>query len=81
MHEEVHGLGGEFARGDVVFAGVLLDEVTDEVRDVIRTLAERRQLDPSDVQAVVEVLAKESVVERGLDGTTRGGDDARVHAH
>jgi hypothetical protein len=46
--------------------------------DVLRALAQRRQLDRDDVQAIEQVLAEPSLLHQLLQRHVRRGDDARV---
>ncbi len=58
MLESADGVGGE--PGDVLghLAGKPPEEALGQDRDVLASIAQRRQLDPNDVQAVVQVLAE-----------------------
>ncbi len=55
-------------------AGELVDEEAHEQRDVLGALAQRRQRDREDVEAVVEVLA-ERLLADGLEQVAIGGGD------
>ena len=57
---------------------ILGDEVLDEQRDVLAPLAQRRQRDRDDVDAVEEILAERSRLDRLGEIAVRGGDDAHV---
>src|SRR6185369_11104470 len=56
----------------------LLQEVIDEQRDVLATLAERRQHDLDDAQPIVEVLAEASGSHRRLEVVVRRRDQPDV---
>ena len=53
-------------------------ELLGQQLDVVAPLAQRRQLDREDVQAVVQVLAQLARRDRLLDAAAGGGDDAHV---
>ena len=54
-------------------------EVIGQRRDVLAALAQRRQPDRHDVEAVEQVLAELPVVGQLLQAALRSGDDAHVH--
>ena len=54
-------------------------EMLGQERDVLAALAQRRQRDRDDVQAVVQVLAELPFGHELLQVPLRGGDDAHVH--
>ena len=56
----------------------LADEVVGQQEDVVLPLAERRQEDREDVDAVVEVLAEKSRLDERLQVAVGGGDDPHV---
>ena len=62
----------------VVLARVLLAEVLGEDGDLLGPVAERRDEDIDDVEAVVEVLAEASLGDGALEVPVGGGDDADV---
>ena len=64
--------------GTPMFVEVLGDEVVDEQRDVFAPLAQRRQRDRDDVDAVEEVLAERAVADRLGEVAVGRGDDAHV---
>ena len=51
----------------------------DQVGDVFLVLAQRRDVDGHDVQAVVEILAEGALFEGGAQIAIGGGDEAHVH--
>ena len=53
--------------------------VVDERRDLLAPLAQRRQAQADDVEAVEEVLAEASVGDERFEIGVGGGDDADVH--
>src|SRR5690606_35621472 len=57
-----------------------LDEVRDEGGQVLEPLAQRRQVDRDDVEAVVEVLAELAVADQLFEVAVGGGDQAHVDA-
>ena len=61
-----------FSRGEAA------EEVVREHEDVAAALAQRRQLDVDDVEAVVEVLAEAALLHLGGEVAVRRGDDAHV---
>ena len=58
MSEGVHGVGGNVLDVFVELAAESLHEVADEEGEIFGTLAECRNLDGENVQAIVEVAAK-----------------------
>ena len=50
----------------------------DEQRDVLLALAQRRQVDVDDVEAVVQVLAEPAALDLVVEVAVRRGDDADV---
>ena len=58
----------------------LAQEVAHEVADVLQALAQRRQAQRHDVEAVVEVLAEQALLDLRLELAVGGGDDAHVGA-
>ena len=59
--------------------GELLEEVVRERQDLVAPLAERRDHDRHDVQAVEEVRPEAAGLHGPLEIRVRGGDDPRVH--
>ena len=59
-------------------AVVQADEVLDQRRDVLAALAQRRDLDAEDVEAVVEVVAEAAGLDLAAQVAVGGGDDAHV---
>ena len=51
----------------------------DERRDLLAPLAQRRQPQPDDVEAVEEVFAEAPLGHEGFEVGVGGGDDADVH--
>ena len=76
----MHGIGGQ-AHGAVAVAAHGLDEVLDQERQILETLAQRRHLDRKHVEAVEQVLAERALEDRVLEVAMRGRDDAHVAAH
>jgi len=76
----VHGVGRNVLDVFVELAAELLHEVADEERDVLGALAERRDLNGEDVQAVIEVAAEGALGDALRKIHVGGGDDSDVHA-
>src|SRR6185503_14016628 len=76
--EQLDGLG----RIDLAFLAALRrdlpQEVLDEQRNVLAALAQRRQMNVDDVEAVVEVLAERALDHQILEILMRGRDHARI---
>src|SRR5262249_8473811 len=62
----------------VQIAAEALDEMPCEHRDVVRTVAKRRDRDREHRQTEIEILAVMPGRDRRLQGPVRGGDDAHV---
>ena len=77
-HEHVDGGGGDAADVLAVGGRVLLHEVIGQERHVRPALAQRRQVDVEDVQPVIEVLAEDAGLHRGLQVLVGGRDQADV---
>ena len=58
VHQQAQCFGGELAGREAVFFGVELEEVRGEQRDVLLAVAQRRQFEADDVEAVEEVFAE-----------------------
>src|SRR3989442_12876495 len=56
LKETVHDRCGDREPLPAVELGVFLDEVLDEARDLLDPFAERRHVDPNNVEAVVKVF-------------------------
>src|SRR5439155_15140421 len=56
------------------------EEVLGEREDVLRAVAQRRELDREDVEAVVEVAAEESLTDQLLEVAVGAGDHLHVDA-
>ena len=63
LHQQVERRSGQLETGFAVLLAVLREEVLREQRDVVLPLAQRRQVDADDVQAVEEVLAEAPVLD------------------
>ena len=76
--ELLHGGGRDAAD----FAGILLgkarEEKIDEGGDVFPVVAQRRDVDGDDVEAIVEVLAEGAFLEGGAEIAIRRGDEADI---
>ena len=76
---------GERPRLDVGHVAVVLlivqvEKMSDQFRDVLAALAQRRQVDRHDVEPVVQVLAEPAGGGFGQQVAVAGGDDAGVDA-
>ena len=78
VHQHADGFLRQRLAGQVVVPAGLLDEVPGQQRDVLAPLAQRRQRDRDDVQAVVEVLAELAFLDHLAQVGVGGRDDARV---
>src|SRR4029079_2198568 len=80
-YEHVHRFGID--PGDVLLQAVveLREKVFDEMRNVASALAECRQLDRNDVEAIEEVLSKRALRLQLLEVTIGRGDEANVDAN
>ena len=58
--------------------GIFLEEVIDQQRDVFAALAQRRNADRDDVQAIVEIFAKQVFGNGFVEIAVGGGNDAHV---
>jgi hypothetical protein len=58
VREGVHGVGGNVLDGFVEAAADFLDEVADEEGNILAALAQRRDVDGENVEAVVEFAAE-----------------------
>ena len=67
--------------GDAVGQGVLLGEVLGQGQDIARPLAQRRQLQVHDVEAVEQVLAERALLHRHREVAVGGGDDPDIDLH
>ena len=76
--EHGQGLRGDAAHLLAELLAELLEEVGDEQRDVLAALAQRRQVDRDDVEAVEEVLAHRPLRHRRLEVAVGGGDEPHV---
>ena len=77
--------GGQGPRVDVGHVAVVLfivdvEEMSDQFRDVLAAIAQRRQVDRHDVEPVVQVLAEAAGGGFGQEVAVAGGDDAGVDA-
>src|ERR1043166_3365582 len=77
-HARAHGVGRQRLRLAGEPPPGPLQEVIDEQRNVFATVAERRDAELDDAQAIVEVLAKTSGFGRGLEVLVGGGDEPDV---
>ncbi len=80
MSEGVHGVGGNVLDVFVELAAESLHEVADEEGEIFGTLAECRNLDGENVQAIVEVAAKGALGDALGKIGVGGGDDTDVNS-
>ncbi len=59
----------------------VIDEKVREERDVLGTIAERREMNGEDVQSVVKILAESFFLNRFQEVAVGGGDDADIDPH
>ncbi len=57
------------------------DVVLEQLRNIFRARAQRRQLDANDVEAVIEVFAEHAARDAILQVLVSGGDHAHIHAN
>src|SRR5439155_4824654 len=76
--ERLEGLAGDHLDVPIHRAGETLHEETDQRGDVVGSLAQRRDLDREDVQAVVEVVAEALLLDQPGQVAVRRGDQADV---
>ena len=79
LGQPLHRVGGNAVELAVVLRRVVADETANEHGDVFGTLAQRREIDAQDVEAIKEIGAEASVVHQLADRLVRRGDDAHVH--
>jgi hypothetical protein len=80
VREGVHGVGGNVLDGFVEAAADFLDQVANEEGNVLATLAQRRDVDGENVEAIVEIAAEGALGDEPRKIAIGGGDDANVHA-
>ena len=78
VHQQAERFGGELAGLEAVFFGVELEEMRGEQRDILLAVAQRRQVERDDVEAVEEVFAEAALFDGLLQVDVGGGDDADV---
>ena len=76
--EQRHGVGCDHADALAVLRVEADQEVTHEVGNVFRALAQRRHRDRENVQTVEQILAEAPVLHRGDQVAVGGGDDAYI---
>ena len=76
--ERAQGVGRETEHVLAHLAREALDEALDQERDVVAPLAQRRQLEADDVEAVVQVLAELAARDVGFDVAVGRGDHPHV---
>src|SRR5437762_9418570 len=79
--ETAESLGVDSLQRAVVLEDEAVEEALGEHGNVLRPLAEGRQLHGHRVDAEVEILAERAVTHRGLGLTVRGRDQPEVHGH
>src|ERR1017187_1690002 len=78
--ERVHGGGGDGGDFAVHAAGILLHEVAHQQRDVFAALAQRRDRDGKDVEAVIKVGAELALLDHEGEVAVGGGHQPGVGA-
>src|SRR5208282_5871092 len=78
VHQELHRGVRETSRRLVVFAAELVEKALDELRDIFLALAEGRQLQRNDVEAVIQVLAETAFANQLHQIFVGGGKNANV---
>src|SRR5580658_3876178 len=73
------GLLADAANGLTRFTRVAMNKVFNQQRNVLFSFSKSRNLDGENVQAVIEIAAKRSGADGGLQGAVGGGDDANVN--
>ena len=76
--ERLQRVVGQHLRLDGELARALLQEMPGERRDVVRPLAQRRQAQAHDVEAMQQVLAEQPLPHALLEVLVRRRDDAHV---
>src|SRR5207249_7322499 len=79
VHQDLERLRGDAVELAVVGGRELRDEAPHQERDVRPPLAQRRQIDVEDVEAVEEVVPEAAQGDLLLQGLVGRGDDAHVH--
>jgi len=78
--ERVHHVGGHVSDGFVLAAAEFLHEVAHQKGHVFGTLAQRRDVDGEDVEAVIKVAAEFALGDKSGEVVVGGGDNADIHA-
>src|SRR5713101_6884303 len=78
VHQELHSRGSEMAQGLGIFLAVAVEEMREQRGNIFAAVAQRRQLQMNDVEAVIEILAEAALADEGQEIDVRGGDDAHV---
>src|SRR5690606_2228942 len=79
VDEDLQGLGLDAAEGSVVLLTELANELVDQQRNVLATLAERRQLDEEHVEPVIQVSTELPQLHLVAKALVRRRDDPDVH--
>ena len=80
QHQVLHRFLGEAQVALAAFLRVLLQVVIGKRRDLHAPLAQRRQVEADDVEAVEEVFAEAALGDQGVEIGVGGGDDADIDA-
>jgi hypothetical protein len=78
---EAAGVVGDAANRLLEAAVVAVDEEVDQRQNVFFAIAQRRNEDGNDRQAVIEVLAKLALAHRFFQIAVGSGDHAHIHLH
>ena len=71
-------LGSDADDGFAHLAAVAVGEKLRQKADVVPSVAQRRQVDLDDIDAVIEILPEESLPNHRLQVSSRRGDDADI---
>src|SRR5690606_4676793 len=81
VEENVCRLVGESGDLPPVHGGELIQEVTHQERNILAAIAQRGDRQFDDVQPVIKIFAKCSVVDGFRQIAVGGGDDANIDGH
>jgi hypothetical protein len=77
--EGFHYGGRNRLDGTPHFSVEFVDKSPDQQRNILQSVAERRDVDGDNVEPVVEIIAKATTADLFFEVAVRGGDDARVN--
>ncbi len=79
--QQIERVGREAGDAPVQPGGEDLQRMLRQHGDVFASLAQRRQVQGDDIEAVIQVVAKLAEGDGGVEIAVGGGDDAHVHIH